>query len=48
MKRRNKKEDLPTEIFKKIPKEKIPSDVLGSYVGIDADGEAPVQDADDL
>lgn len=26
----------------------IPSDVLGSYTGAAADGETPVQDADDL
>ena len=27
---------------------RIVSDALGSYTGIDEDGEAPVQDADDL
>lgn len=26
----------------------VPSDVLGSYTGMTADGETPVQDADDL
>lgn len=26
----------------------IPSDVLGSYTGLTADGDAPEQDADDL
>ncbi len=26
----------------------FPSDVLGSYTGLTADGERPVQDADDL
>ena len=29
-------------------KEKIPSDVLGSYTGMGKNGEKPVQDADDL
>ncbi len=29
-------------------KQKIPSDVLGSYTGLTADWDAPVQDADDL
>ena len=29
-------------------KEKIPSDVLGSYTGVPQDGEKPAQDADDL
>ncbi|EEG28484.1 hypothetical protein CLOSTMETH_03865 [[Clostridium] methylpentosum DSM 5476] len=29
-------------------KEKIPSDVLGSYTGVPQDGEKPEQDADDL
>lgn len=47
MKKHNK-ENLPIDIFKNIPKDKIPSDILGSYVGMDEDGEPPVQDADDL
>lgn len=29
-------------------KEEIASDILGSYTGLDEDGEAPEQDADDL
>lgn len=29
-------------------KTEIPSDVLGSYTGIDLDNDRPVQDADDL
>ena len=29
-------------------KQAIPSDVLGSYTGLTNDGDAPVQDADDL
>ncbi|MDO4568030.1 MAG: hypothetical protein Q4B99_03625 [Clostridia bacterium] len=29
-------------------KQDIPSDVLGSYTGITADWDDPVQDADDL
>ncbi len=47
MKKKNKNE-LPLDILKNIPHEKIPSDILGSYVGLDADGDVPEQDQDDL
>ena len=30
------------------PEDGVPSDVLGSYTGIDEDGGPPAQDADDL
>lgn len=48
MKKEDKKEKI-TDVFKDISADDdIPSDVLGSYVGIDSDGEYPIQDADDL
>lgn len=47
MKKKNKN-NLPLDIFKNIPHEKIPSDVLGSYIGVDENGDVPEQDADDL
>ncbi len=48
MKKEDKEEKI-TDVFKDISADDdIPSDVLGSYVGIDSDGEYPIQDADDL
>jgi len=38
----------PRSWIEPITDDGIPSDVLGSYTGMDADGGAPSQDADDL
>jgi len=45
--RPNKKPDLKKPLGQE-EKDRIPSDVLGSYTGLTKDGERPVQDADDL
>lgn len=36
------------ETLKNMSKSEIPTDVMGSYTGTARDGDAPVQDADDL
>ncbi len=48
-KRKKRNPDLVEEIICAWKNEaKDPSDVLGSYIGMTADGLPPVQDADDL
>ena len=46
-KRRKDMEELEA-VLREIPQSGIPSDVLGSYTGMDADESWPVQDVDDL
>ncbi len=36
------------QVWNSVSRDNITSDVLGSYSGMDADEEEPVQDADDL
>lgn len=50
MKEKNKKQSQQGDRAQaeRDKKEKIPSDVLGSYTGVPQDGEKPEQDADDL
>ena len=37
-----------TAVIRRQNQGEIPSDVLGSYTGMDENGEVPEQDADDL
>ena len=47
-KKKSGKHEAPESTLKQEGKSDIPSDVLGSYTGTGANGEHPVQDADDL
>ncbi|MBC8611943.1 Uncharacterised protein [uncultured Ruminococcus sp.] len=48
MGKKKKMEKTLREEAKSTEKNKIQSDVQGSYTGIGEDGDRPVQDADDL
>ena len=47
-KKKTGKHEAPDSTLKEEGKDSIHSDVLGSYTGTGANGEHPVQDADDL
>ncbi len=48
MSRKKTKTKKAAEAMRRQGRGEIPSDVLGSYTGSPQQGDAPVQDADDL
>lgn len=47
-KQKNKKETMESQNLNPKNSSNVFSDILGSYTGVAADGEKPIQDADDL